>query len=217
VSNYAPHLIVAAVVALVGCSGGEPSDPVANGGESAEAAARPADQATGSGDVTEVPPGQTGDLLADQTDQGVERLFVYETDLDPPPCATSPEPRRMRVRGYGLVFAGSADTGGGSTATLLLIVSDATVPGIVYEVDAACLSALDEVHGPRGYQRARIHVEEMTDDLGSESVPATTYQLPMGVAYDPSAPSAEYVTRLRAAWDGKNIDTACIDHALANP
>ncbi len=123
----------------------------------------------------------------------------------------------MRVRGYRLAFAGSGDAQGGSTATLLAIMSDGTVPGVVYEVDAACLSALDEVYGARGYARTLIHVEEMSESRGGETVQVTTYQLPMESAHAPSAPSAAYLSRLRAAWAVQGLDTARIDYALENP
>lgn len=179
-------LLVGALLALACGSGAgstEPTVGVASAGE-------------GSGDVVD-------------TDTR-EQVFLYELSLDPPEGCAASDRRVMRVRGYRLGFAGGADDDG-ATATLVPIRGDGTVPGLVYEVDAACLAALDAALGPRGYERTTIHVEPMSPWHGGETTPVFAYVRTRDVE---AAPSERYIGALRQAWEAAGLDTDAIGDAL---
>jgi gamma-glutamylcyclotransferase (GGCT)/AIG2-like uncharacterized protein YtfP len=94
---------------------------------------------------------------------------------------------------YRLQFTVSSRTEGG-TATLKLTHGE-RVPGAVYEVDAACLRALDKYEGyPREYDRMNVIV---FNDFG-DAVEAVTYmktrQWPEG------QPGAEYIRHVQQGY-----------------
>lgn len=123
----------------------------------------------------------------------------------------------MRVRGYRLRFAGAGDASGGSTASLVAIRGDGTVPGVVYEVNEACLADLDEQQRSRGYERAQIHVEEIAPGRGGPTTAATAYVLTSADGATAGSPDEAYVARMRAAWEEHGLDTGALDHALEQP
>ena len=137
-------------------------------------------------------------------------LFVYGLDLDGPSgCESLGEPRPMRVRGYRLAFV-QPEGAEEASASLLPIRGDATVPGLVYELDERCLSTLDERAHAAGFRRTEIHVEEMARGRSAPTTPVSTY-----VAEGPErVPSPSYVSALRDAWRAAELDPAALEHAL---
>ena len=72
---------------------------------------------------------------------------------------------------YKLLFTLSSRTEGGGTATVKLTHGE-RVPGALYEIDAACLRALDKYENyPRDYNRINVIV---FDDFG-DAIEAVTY------------------------------------------
>jgi len=95
---------------------------------------------------------------------------------------------------YKLLFTLSSRTEGGGTATVKLTHGE-RVPGALYEIDAACLRALDKYENyPRDYNRINVIV---FDDFGN-AIEAVTYlkmrQLPE------SKPGADYLKLIQQGY-----------------
>lgn len=95
---------------------------------------------------------------------------------------------------YKLLFTLSSRTEGGGTATVKLTHGE-RVPGALYEIDAACLRALDKYENyPRDYNRINVIV---FDDFG-DAIEAVTYlkmrQLPE------AKPGADYLKLIQQGY-----------------
>jgi len=95
---------------------------------------------------------------------------------------------------YKLLFTLSSRTEGGGTATVKLTHGE-RVPGALYEIDAACLRALDKYEDyPRDYNRINVIV---FNDFG-DAVEAVTYlkmrQLPE------TSPGQDYIKLIQQGY-----------------
>ena len=95
---------------------------------------------------------------------------------------------------YKLMFTLSSRTEGGGTATVKLVHGE-RVPGALYEIDSACLRALDKYENyPRDYNRIEVIV---FNDFG-DAVEAVTYlkmrQLPE------AKPGSDYIRLIQQGY-----------------
>ena len=113
-----------------------------------------------------------------------------------------------RVDHHKLCFAGHSARRGGGVATLRPSMA-ASTPGVLFDVDARDLAALDRFEGhPFRYQRRRTMV--LLPD-GSER-PAWVYVLPMDVPE--TKPSETYVATIRRGYERHGLDVRTLDAAV---
>ncbi len=108
-----------------------------------------------------------------------------------------PQARRLfsaRLPNWTLIFTGGSRSRGGGTATIRLQKGEQVLGG-VYEIDAACLRALDRYEGyPAEYDRMNVIV---FNDLG-EAVEAVTYYKKDRDPENP--PSQQYLAAIREGY-----------------
>ncbi|RLB52956.1 MAG: hypothetical protein DRJ42_13350 [Deltaproteobacteria bacterium] len=122
----------------------------------------------------------------------------------------------MRIRGYRLAFA-EGNEYFGPVFTLAAIRGDATVPGVVYELDAICVDVLVEMYGAAEYHLTEVHLEAITPGRGGATVPAMAFMLERESTQTAATPREIDLTNLRAVWQNWGLDTGAIDHAFENP
>lgn len=108
-----------------------------------------------------------------------------------------PQAKRLysaRLPNWTLIFTGGSRTTGGGTATIRLQNGEQVLGG-VYEIDAACLRALDRYEEyPTEYDRMNVIV---FNDLG-DAVEAVTYY--RKGRHSESAPSREHLAAIREGY-----------------
>ncbi len=117
-------------------------------------------------------------------------------------CPESRFVRRAWLPGHRLAFSGYSKKWGGAVATIVVEV-DYAVPGLVYELGARDLEALDGFEGyPRVYQRKLAVVH---DDDARDLHVVTYYQVAETVRF--GEPSERYRGVIEAAYREHDLET----------
>lgn len=138
--------------------------------------------------------------------EGRELYFAYGSNLDESQlrsrCPSSTFAGLATLPGHALAFVGHSHGWDGAVATVIPR-AHARVEGVLYEIDAADLLALDGFEGhPRSYTRAQLAVSV----TGAEHRRAQVYAQPVGRAL--GRPSSEYLEVLRLAYLRHGFDSA---------
>ncbi len=112
-----------------------------------------------------------------------------------------------KIPHHVLAFTGSSRRWGGGTATIRL-ATDRDVWGGIYEIDAACRRALEEMGAEEGYVWCWTGVESREGERTRAGVLVKVRDL------TPSAPSDDYLEVLRAAWDQWDLDVTELEAAV---